>query len=171
MNDKANFTLIGHNGMQLDVFEERIEFKPTNQIGGLVSGKLGSILGTARAILSNQGSETIFISDITSIEVKETYQLVHGYIRFSIMGSRTHLFEFFTNAWGVSDDVLKNETAMAIKEFILQKMQNNKAKVNTTQISSPVSQADEIIKLAKLKEDGILTDEEFISAKRKILGL
>ncbi|MBR4880801.1 MAG: SHOCT domain-containing protein, partial [Clostridia bacterium] len=39
-----------------------------------------------------------------------------------------------------------------------------------TQVQSS-SVADEIAKLNQLKEQGVLTEEEFISAKRKLLGI
>lgn len=47
---------------------------------------------------------------------------------------------------------------------------NNNSK-NTEHVNNGIEIADEILKLHNLKEQGILTEEEFTSQKKKLLGL
>ncbi len=57
-------------------------------------------------------------------------------------------------------------------KFLQTKVSEFKKQKNTSDNSSNLnSDADEIEKLFKLKEKGIITDEEFKSKKKKILGL
>jgi hypothetical protein len=52
----------------------------------------------------------------------------------------------------------------------IRKAQQAKSASLTAPQSSPGSLADELMKLARLRDDGILSDEEFASAKAKLLG-
>jgi len=52
--------------------------------------------------------------------------------------------------------------------FIEQRIHGSPARALAEVASSSV---DDLIKLAKLKEDGLLSEEEFAQAKRKLLGM
>ena len=58
----------------------------------------------------------------------------------------------------------ENTSKTKIDEDIFEKDQNVNLDNNSTNIS------DEIIKLNKLRNDGILTEEEYEKAKKKLLG-
>tara|TARA_Y100001935_G_C17196790_1_gene452940 strand:- start:153 stop:437 length:285 start_codon:yes stop_codon:yes gene_type:complete len=47
---------------------------------------------------------------------------------------------------------------------------NKKVLDNQLEASENISISDEIIKLNKLKNDGIITEEEYLKAKEKLLG-
>ena len=150
METKANFNFQGIDGT-LDVYADRIEIKPKGLLG----------------LMGNQGNETIFIKDMTSIEVRECSFFNGGHIQFSAPGTneKNNKVEF----GGFDDRKSMNENANKIKSFVIQQMQSAKSSTPTSSGSSLAS--DEILKLSKLKADGILTDEEFQSAKKKLLGL
>jgi hypothetical protein len=134
---------------KLSVFNDRIEIAP--------KGLLGKIGG--------QGNETILIRDITSVEVRECSFINGGHIQFAAAGTneKKNRVEF----GGFGDRKAMNETANQIKAFVLKQMQ-----VATTSPAAPVaSTSDELIKLSQLKEQGILSEDEFQAAKKKLLGL
>jgi hypothetical protein len=61
-----------------------------------------------------------------------------------------------------------NESANKIKTFVLNQLQKSKS-LNTNDTLNSVS--DELLKLANLKNQGILSEDEFQSEKKKLLGL
>jgi len=150
METKANFNFQGVDGT-LDVYTDRIEIKPKGLLG----------------LMGNQGNETIFIKDMTSIEVRECSFVNGGHIQFSAPGTNEKNNKIAFGGFG--DRKSMNENANKIKSFVLQQMQIAKA----TPVSTPAtsSTSDELLKLSQLKDSGILTDEEFQSAKKKLLGL
>ena len=62
-----------------------------------------------------------------------------------------------------------NAAANEIKKYVLQRISESKS-ANTSSGNSS-STADEIMKLNQMKNDGLLTEEEFQLAKKKALGL
>lgn len=147
MSVAFNFTGVD---MTLDVYQDKIELKPKGMLG-----KLGG-----------QGNETIFIKDITSIEVRECSFVNGGHIQFSGAGINTKANKLAFGGFG--DRKAMNENANKIKAFILNQMQTLKA--NPVAAAAP-STSDELLKLSQLKDQGILSEEEFTNAKKKLLGL
>ena len=136
----------------LAVYEDRVEI---TQKGGLFG------------VLSGQGNETLFYKDMTSIEVRECSFVNGGHIKFSVPGTREEnneiTFGGFSNRSGM------NDSANEIKKYVLQRISESKSANLSSGNSS--STADEIMKLNQMKNDGLLTDEEFQMAKKKALGL
>ena len=143
-----NFTLAGIDST-LKVFNDKIEIAPKGLLG-----KMGG-----------QGNETILIKDITSVEVRECSFINGGHIQFAAAGTneKKNRVEF----GGFGDRKTMNETANKIKEFVLKQMQTPAA----SPIAPAASTSDELIKLSQLKEQGILSEDEFQAAKKKLLGL
>lgn len=121
-----------------------------------------------------RGVKEIPISSITSIQLKKPGLFSSGYIEFSFSGGKE------TKGKGVKG-AYENENAMVFhineyndflkaKELIEKYMEEAKTKTEQSSASTR-SVADEIEKLAKLKEQGILSEEEFESAKKKLLGI
>ena len=67
-----------------------------------------------------------------------------------------------TNAKKLSD-VIQQQTEVL-------KSQQEESKANEDTTTTDISMADELNKLAKLKDSGVLTEEEFLSQKRKLLN-
>ena len=115
-------------------------------------------------LIGNQGNETIFIKDINSVEVRECSFFNSGHIQFSTPGSREQSNKIIFGGFGDRDNM--NENANKVKAFILKQMQILKS---TSQTVNQFSVSDELLKLSKLKQDGILSEEEFQSEKKKLL--
>lgn len=68
---------------------------------------------------------------------------------------------------GLSGFMCDIEPAISSREVIIKGLNDNVTNQGNT---SPVSVADEIMKLKKLKDDGVLTEDEFQSQKKKLLN-
>jgi hypothetical protein len=116
------------------------------------------------------GNKEILIKTISSIQFKEA-GILNGYIQFSFSGGKENTGGIF--------DAAKDENTMfftkkqqpafeKLKSIIEEKIESlNDA--NNTQQTSLV--ADEIKKLAELRDQGILTEEEFTAKKKQLLGI
>lgn len=118
------------------------------------------------------GNKEIPIKSITAIEFKNANWITNGRIQFSIHGEVGHKGGavsavndentiIFTK--GQHDNFVK---AKALIEELMQKIEQN-ANVITSQISI----ADEIRKFAELKDQGLITEDEFNKKKKDLLGL
>jgi hypothetical protein len=118
-----------------------------------------------------KGTKTIPFTSVTAIQFKEAGSILSGYIQFTIPGgneSRGGVFAAASdeNTFMYANKV-NNELAIIIKEYIEATIRKMRAPQSTT---STISVSDEIQKLAKLKEQGILSDDEFQTAKKKLIG-
>jgi hypothetical protein len=80
--------------------------------------------------------------------------------------------EIKASGYGGEIDAIPKDKAFKMVEYIKQAMKNNKApesSITTNQQHSTLSLADELMKLAKLKEQGIVSEEEFQRMKLDIL--
>lgn len=122
------------------------------------------------------GKRTIFYNDINSVEFKKS-GLVGGYIKFILAGTDEHRRNnlFFGTKRNMRDyNSLylipgTNKKAIEIYNFILKKMAEIRNSNNGTTIINKSSNLDELKKLAELKEQGIINEEEFNIQKKKIL--
>ena len=146
-----------------------------------------------RALLSplhGRGDKDIPVSSITAVQLKPVGWATSGYIQFAYPGS-------MENRGGVLDAAKDENTVMFTKEqqprFVelknrildAQNAGNNAAapvptkaqagrstgRRNLRNAAAPVpTKAQEIRELSKLLEDGIISEEEFASAKRRLLS-
>jgi hypothetical protein len=142
-----------------------------------------------RALLDHQrgkGDKEIPISSITAIQLKPVGWATSGYIQFAYPGSTE-------TKGGVLDAVKDENTVMfdkkqqprfeELKNRILEAKNSvtnatppvpikaQVARRNLRNSTSPVpTKAQEIRELSKLLDDGILSEEEFASAKRRLLS-
>ena len=148
--------------------------------------------------LLNPGDKVIFLSSITSIKFHQGGGFDDpGFIQFGLReaqktrGIAAGLYHnFLTGALSfipLSDHKQDENTVLFdkssqprflyLKEAIEQRIQDQKSPTPAptpapTSVPTPVlSDADEIEKLARLRDSGILTEEEFQQKKRQILGL
>ncbi len=149
MSDKTNLTLQGVDAT-IELFTDRVEITPKK----------------AFKILAGKGSETIFIKDMTSVEVRECSFVNGGHIQFSAPGTNEKNNKVTFGGFG--DRKSMNTNANSIKDFIIEQMKIQKQPVIS---NSNISTSDELLKLSQLKDSGILTESEFQSAKIKLLGL
>ncbi len=141
----------------LEVFEDRVTITPKGILGFLNKGL--------------KGTKEIPFASIIAVQFKEAGTIFSGYLQFTIPGGNeskgglmaatadenTFMFAHTKN----------NAMAKEIKEHIdraVRKARTPQVGPNTTNLS------DELQKLAELKATGILSDEEFQAAKRKLIG-
>lgn len=141
----------------LEVFEDRVTITPKGVLGFLNKGI--------------KGTKEIPYSSIVAVQFKEAGAVFSGYIQFTIPGGNesrggimaatkdenTFMFAHTKN----------NALARQIKEFIdaaIHRLRTPPATPAATNLS------DELQNLAKLKEQGILSADEFQAAKRRLLG-
>ena len=55
-------------------------------------------------------------------------------------------------------------------EYISKRIKENKEKSKVVVNTAQTSQADELIKFKKMYDDGIITEEEFLKAKERIIN-
>lgn len=110
----------------------------------------------------------IYLNTITGIQVKKP-GMTTGYIQFIARGSQD-------NKGGVTGAVQDENTIIFNGKKNHEIAQNMKTRIEELihqpipSIAPPVSTADELVKLASLKEQGILTEEEFQEQKKLLLG-
>lgn len=147
------YTMKGNGGL-LEVYEDKVTITPSGVLGFLCKGL--------------KGTKTIPFFSISAIQFKKS-GLTSGYLQFTVPGGNESMGGVFAAA---SDEntfmfVGQNELVLKIKNYIEKRIQE----LRKPQVSSPsLSLSDEIQKLAEMKEKGILSDEEFQAAKRRLIG-
>ncbi|WP_044262444.1 SHOCT domain-containing protein [Saccharicrinis fermentans] len=118
------------------------------------------------------GDKDIYIENITGVQLKKASTLFHGFIQFSFNGS--------AESKGGLEAARKDENSIIIKKsqntlFIHAKSMiedlMRKSKEQATTIVNQTSELDEIEKLATLKEKGYITEDEFNTKKKQLLGI
>jgi hypothetical protein len=127
--------------------------------------------GVANALAAGlNGERTILISSLTAIQMKPGGVFSPGYILFSYAGSKPFM--------GGLIEATQDPDAFIFERALNDQVAIFKAKVeNIVRVSkqasqstaSPATLADELRKLAELKQQGILSQEEFDVAKKKLL--
>ena len=117
------------------------------------------------------GTKTILMNSITSIQYKPGGGFLNGFLQFGVLGGREQVGGSFDAARDENSVVFpkdKNEKAEKIKAFIEKKIAERSG---PAQSSAAVSAADEILKLKRLMDDGIITADEFEAKKKQLLGV
>lgn len=149
----AIYTMKGVAGL-LEVFEDRVTITHKRVLGFGV-----------------KGTNEIPFQSIIAIQFKEAGALLGGHIKFTIPGGGGTTggilgTEKADNTF-VFSEKKNNALAIEIKTYIDSKVR----KLRTPQANTPtMNLSDEIQKLAGLKEQGILSDEEFQAAKKRLIG-
>lgn len=141
----------------LEVFEDKVTITPKGLLGLMNKGL--------------KGTKTIPMSSITAIQFKEA-GFFSGYLQFSIDGgteSKGGVFDATKdeNTFMFAEKK-RNAEAAEIKNYI--EAQMRKSKSPQASVVMPVSLSDEIQKLAALKAQGLLSDDEFQEAKQKLIS-
>ena len=117
-----------------------------------------------------QGEKRIPVKSILSVQFKQATDLTAGYIQFETAGgsqaaARGGLFE------GAGDENTVLFSKAEAPQFEAFRDHVDKLMNAAPAVSGGASQADELAKFARLKEDGIITEEEFAQKKKQLLGL
>ncbi len=154
------YSMTGVAGL-LNVYETKVEITSTGLLGFLNKGM--------------KGAKTIPFHSITAIQFKEAGTITSGYLQFTMPGgneSRGGLMAAVKDENTLMFTKLNNgnEQAREIETYIENQVQDLRAPKPVAAIAQ-ASMADELKKLAELKTQGILSDDEFQAAKRRLIGL
>ncbi len=115
------------------------------------------------------GEKEILISQISSIQFKRAGTLTNGYIQFGFLGGQESKAGIFAATKDENSVMFKQQQQSTFEE-----LKNRIDRIRDADQQAPIVQsspADEIDKLASLKERGIITQEEFDRKKKQLLGL
>lgn len=145
---EPNYKIRGTNDL-LEVFEDKVVITPKGLMGFLNKGL--------------KGAKTIPFQSITAVQFKKP-GLTTGYLQFSVIGGNESRGGVLA---AVQDENTfafnrKKELVEEIKNFI-------EARMGIKGKSGPSNLSEEFERLHHLKEKGIISEEEFIEAKKKLL--
>lgn len=108
------------------------------------------------------GEKRIPYKSITAVQFKEAGSWLAGFIQFSIKGGVEWHGQVNQDENALQFDRALNDEFRLLRDFIQERMEIE---------SSPqmASTADELSKLANLRDQGILTDDAFAAQKAKLL--
>jgi hypothetical protein len=128
--------------------------------------------GIANALAAGlNGERTILISSLSSVQMKPAAWLSPGYILFSYAGSKPFMGGLIDATQDPDAFIFGQETNEQIAEFKLkveEKMREARRPMPTTNSTGALT--DEIRKLAEMKQQGLLSQEEFEAAKKKLFS-
>jgi Short C-terminal domain/Domain of unknown function (DUF4429) len=143
-------------GGDLEVFEGKLTITPRGAFGFLNKGI--------------KGTKTIPFTSITAIQYKEP-GLTNGYLQLTVPGgneSRRGVFAAASDENSFMFRASQSEVMQEVKLYIERRVEELSNRSGTSAVAA--SMADEVLKLAKLKDQGLLTEEEFATAKEKLLA-
>ncbi len=133
--------------------------------------------GLAARLTVGKGEKRIALSNISAVQWKSAGPFVNGFIQFSFNGGQERRSKFGSQ----TTDAVKDENSVVFTtgqqaefEVLRQAVEQalagtGAARVETTP-EAPVDLADQLERLAGLRERGILTDAEFAAQKARLLG-
>jgi len=131
-------------------------------------GKRGAIFGSA----SQRGDKTIGYNVLSAVHLQKGGLIQRqGYIRFSFIGG-TESKSSTRNGINKDENTIiffrkRNKEFEAAKRLIEQRTQ----KATVQPFQHTYSDADELAKLAQLKQQGVITKAEFETKKKQLLGI
>lgn len=150
---KPVYSMKGVGGL-LEVYEDRVNITPKGVLGFLNKGL--------------KGTKSIPFFSITGVQFKKS-GMTSGYIQFTMPGGNESRGGVLAATRDENTFMFarQNELAIEIKDYIENRIQE----LHRPQASSPAfSITDELQKLVDMKTNGILSDDEFEAAKRRIIG-
>lgn len=140
----------------LEVYESKLTITPKGVLGLMNKGLKGT-------------KEIPFLS-ITAVQLKMAGALTNGYIQFTVPGgneSRGGLFAATKDENTFVFTRKHNEVVVQLKQFIEGRIGEMRAPPS---VPPSASLSDELLKLANLRDAGVLSEEEFTAAKARLIG-
>ncbi len=141
----------------LEVFEDRVTITPKGVLGFLNKGI--------------KGTKEIPFTSIVAVQFKEAGAVFSGYLQFTIPGGNESKGGIFAATKDENTFMFaqakNNAQAKEIKEYIDGAIRRSRA----PQAAVPVTNlSDELLKLGQLRGKGVLSEDEFQAAKKKLIG-
>ena len=108
------------------------------------------------------GEKRIPYSSITAVQFKEAGSWLAGFIQFSIKGGFEWQGQVNQDENALQFDKALNVEFLALRDFVQERMASGTG-------SGGAGIADELTKLADLRDQGVLTEQEFLDQKAKLL--
>lgn len=150
----AVYRIEGARGRKIDIYPNKCVITVGVTVGSVISNN------------ATDGEKTIYFCDCIGLQVKKP-GLTLGYLQFETAASTSNNIasNFFNENTFTYDKSQINDYCMHIViEYVKQQLEQVKA------LAMP-SIADELLKLKKLLDCGILSEEEFKKQKDKLLGI
>ena len=160
----VKYCIINNLGKILDVYDNKVVFSSTKSTSTLVTG---IVFGTS----VTQGEKTIYYKDAIGVQYKPS-SIADGYIQVeTAAGGVTSS----SSQYGGENSIQfsgkeRNAEAEIIVAFIKNKIEEIK-NAPVGGIVQQVSPAEELKKFKDLLDAGIITQEEFDTKKKELLGL
>jgi hypothetical protein len=150
----------------IEVYEDRVCITPQGVFGFLNKGL--------------KGMKVIPITSITAVQHRFAGPIVSGYLQFTLSGGLEsgggvlaaakdeNTFMFAKTSILHKNEKDNNELALAIKNYVEQRMAALKAPPRS-EARGPASLTEELVKLAELRDKGVLSNQEFEQAKARLL--
>lgn len=148
--------LEGVNG-QLELYDDKVIIKRKGFLAKMTQG-------------FTKGDKTIYIKQISGIQVKPGGVLTNGYIQFTIAGGNESTKGVF-NASQDENTVMFSKDSNKQIERIKNTLEDLQRTSQAPTLVTSVSVADEIMKFKGLLDAGIITQQEFDNKKKQLLGL
>ena len=155
--DDAIYEFDGGVGDILFVYEDRIVIRHKGVLNFFAMGM--------------KGDKTVYLSDITSVQLKKVGMLTAGYLQFSLPGGNENnkgVFGATQDENSITFGADKNDKAEEIANYLNEALRRIKTLSNTPNANSA---SDEIRKFKNLLDEGIITQEEFDIKKKQLLNL
>lgn len=114
-----------------------------------------------------QGAKDIYLNQLTALQFKSAGFFISGYLRFGVMGG-------VMGRGGVLDAAGDENTVMftSEQEPSFQRVREAlEAKLAERAVGGSGSSLDDLKKLAQLRDEGIITEEEFAAKKKQLLKI
>lgn len=158
--DAGTFTAVGYNG-QVELSGTRIKISHRGAMGFLTQGF--------------KGEKEILVSQISSIQLKQPGRLSRGFIQFAFVGGLESKGGLYASVRD-ENSVLFDKKHQSVFEELKRRIDAVRDSVSDVEkgpapANPPVWGLEELEKLASLHQRGIITDDEFATKKKEILGL
>lgn len=146
-------------GITLSVYEDCVSLTPKGFLGFAAKGMAGE--------------RKIFYKDISSVQFRPSTKLLSGFIEFYFAGHNTQkqgggLFAGTNNDNRFTFHNKFLPDMVKINDYIQSKINNPSS---TAPVQQETSTADELRKYKQLLDDGIITQEDYDTKKKQLLGL
>lgn len=147
--------LFGTTG-EVELYEDKIIIKREGVLAKLTHGFF-------------KGDKTIYLNQITSIQIKAASMFINGYIQFSVSGG-IESTKGVLDASGDENSVIFDKKSNDIAYEIQRKIEelNSKQNVQSSMETCPV---DEIRKYKALLDENIITQDEYEAKKKQLLNI
>ena len=117
-----------------------------------------------------KGDKTIYYNDLTAVQFKKAGWTA-GHIQFSLLGGRESTGGVFA-ASSDENTITINSNENEIAEKIVSYIQERIKEARQPKVAVAAnSAADEVLKLKNLLDMGVITQEEFDTKKKELLGI